>query len=92
MPRVALTDKQRQKVEADKLAARINARKQVMGDGLLAYKRRNGLTDESMGEKFGLSEGSVSKLIHGKTVAVKTDVFWNLLEAAGLEVKQIERI
>ncbi|MBC5733801.1 hypothetical protein [Lawsonibacter hominis] len=83
MPRVYLTEAQRQQAKYDRQG-------KLLSDGLACYKALNKLTLTQIGDGVGLSKTTVMHIIQGKDKCVPIQSFWKLLEMAGLEVRRKE--
>ena len=83
MPKVVLTQEQRRR-------QRYERRTRVLADGLAAYKRRNRLTNENIAEMTGIGKNTVTRLLCGEDVKMSMMTYWQLLEIAGLDLKQKE--
>lgn len=85
MPRVYLTEAQRQEAKLDRQS-------KMLSDGLACYKAINKLTLEQIGSGLGMSKTTVMHIIQGKDKCVPIQSFWKLLEMAGLEVRRKEAV
>ncbi len=83
MPKVYLTEAQRQEAKLDRQS-------KMLSDGLACYKAINKLTLEQIGSGLGMSKTTVMHIIDGKDKRIPIRAMWRLLDLAGLEVRRKE--
>ena len=83
MPKVVLTQAQRR-------MQRYERRTRALADGLAAYKRRNGLTNENLADALGIGKNTIARILSADDVKISAMTYWQLLELAGLDLKQKE--
>lgn len=83
MPKVYLTEAQRQEAKLDRQS-------KMLGDGLTCYKALNRLTLEQIGTGLGMSKNTVLQIMNEKDVRIPIRTMWKLLDLVGLEVRRKE--
>lgn len=85
MPRVALTEAQRQE-------QRCRDRSRALADGLAVYRNAEHMTLCGLMDATGLGEKAVSKLLSGEDLRLSVFQFWRLLDLAGLKIVKRQEV
>ena len=84
MPKIRpLTEEQRIKAKND-------AKRRMIGDGLAVFKAKNKLTNKQLGARLGFCNITIAKIVDGENVKVSLDQMWRLLDVAGIEIRKRE--
>jgi transcriptional regulator with XRE-family HTH domain len=75
---------------AQRIAAANEQRRQRIADGLAAYKRRERITDEELGQRLSVARNTVAKILRGEEVALPTDTHFRVLAASGYQMRKVE--
>ncbi len=83
MPKVYLTDAQREQAAIEKIRGSI-------ADGLCAKKMRNNLTNAQIGAEFGVGEKRVPILMGTEEIRMDIDQFIRLLRFTGHRIVKVQ--
>lgn len=82
MPKVFLTEQQREE-------ERYNRLRIAIGERIVRAKHREKLTLTQMSRRLGMAHDTVSKLMDGEDVKVSTTTWLRILDAAGISLTAI---
>lgn len=82
MPKVCLTQEQREQAANER-------RRQLIADGMAAYKNRNRLSDEALGRRLGLGRNTVARILNGEEVKLETDKHFKVLAVSGYQMRKL---
>lgn len=80
MPRVCLTQEQRQEARNKKI-------RQAIADGLCVAKHRGSLNIEEMGRSLGVGRNTMAKILTGEDVVLPMSSMLRILDVAGISLK-----
>lgn len=91
MPRVCLTDAQRREAAAQKAEKQqrqaIEGMYQALADGLAVKKNRENLRNDDLGELFGVTRQTVTRILRRENVQLPMETMMKIIYVLGMEVK-----
>lgn len=91
MPRVCLTDAQRRNAAAQKAEKQqrqaIEGMYQALADGLAVKKNRENLRNDDLGELFGVTRQTVTRILRRENVQLPMETMMKIIYVLGMEVR-----
>lgn len=92
MPRVCLTDAQRREAAAQKAEKQqrqaIDGMYQTLADGLAVKKNRENLRNDDLGELFGVTRQTITRILKRENVQLPVETMMKIIYVLGMEVKE----
>lgn len=92
MPRVCLTDAQRREAAAQKAEKQqrqaIEGMYQALADGLAVKKNREKLRNDDLGELFGVTRQTVTRILRRENVQLPMETMMKIIYVLGMEVRE----
>ena len=78
------------KTREQRIAEKLEEQRKKIAEGLAAFKFRNRLTGAQVGAIIGVSEYTISHLLHEKQTSYTSDTIFKIIDAAGYELVKKE--